>query len=215
MTINLLTGNKDHAAVLEAVRAEAPDLLVLCELTSAWAKALAPLAAALPHVVSRPDEGNFGIALHSRLPIREHGLASLGPDWTLAIRATIEIPGGPLGVLAAHAPRPGGARGTAERDLAYVAVPAQLGLLPERRIVVGDLNGTRFGGSFADLLAATGLRDSGEGFGLQGTWPASLPAPLRIAIDHVLVAPTIAVRSRRIGPDVGSDHLPLIVDLSL
>jgi endonuclease/exonuclease/phosphatase (EEP) superfamily protein YafD len=215
MAVNLLRQNEDHAAVLGAVRAERPDLLVCTELTPEWARALAPLAAELPHVVSAPEPGWFGIALHSRLPIREYAVVSLGAEWARAIRAVVDTPAGALGVLAAHAPQPGGARRNAERDLAYVAMPAQLAMLPPRRIVVGDLNSTRFGGSFADLLAATGLRDSGEGFGLQPTWPAQLPFPMRIAIDHVLVPPMVAVVDRRVGPDVGSDHLPLVVDLQL
>ena len=63
------------------------------------------------------------------------------------------------------------------------------------------------------LVGTTGLCDTRAGFGYQGSFPAS-SAILRIPIDHVLVSCEVGVRARRIGPDVGSDHLPVIVDLA-
>lgn len=47
-----------------------------------------------------------------------------------------------------------------------------------------------------------------------GTYPAWLPIEfLRIGIDHVLTGPNIFRQQCRTGPDVGSDHLPVIADL--
>ena len=46
------------------------------------------------------------------------------------------------------------------------------------------------------------------------SWPAEY-CPLGITIDHCLVSPDIEVKQRLVGPDVGSDHLPVIVDLLL
>ena len=60
----------------------------------------------------------------------------------------------------------------------------------------------------------TGLRDSSRGMGLQPTWPADIPL-LWIPIDHCLYSDGIEIRGRRTGPDVGSDHFPLIVDFEL
>jgi len=37
----------------------------------------------------------------------------------------------------------------------------------------------------------------------------------RVAIDHCLVSPEIAIRDRHIGPDVGSDHFPVVLDFAL
>jgi len=49
---------------------------------------------------------------------------------------------------------------------------------------------------------------------VQDTWHAHLPAP-RIPIDHVLVPPEATVLRREVGPDIGSDHLPIEAEIVL
>jgi len=36
-----------------------------------------------------------------------------------------------------------------------------------------------------------------------------------LPVDHCLVSPSVALVSRTVGPDVGSDHRPLLVEFSL
>jgi len=42
-----------------------------------------------------------------------------------------------------------------------------------------------------------------------------MPGSLRIPLDNCLVSEEVAVAGRRVGPDIGSDHLPLVVDFAL
>lgn len=46
------------------------------------------------------------------------------------------------------------------------------------------------------------------------TWPVGF-WPLRIPIDHALHSAGVIVRDVRVGPDVGSDHFPLVVEARL
>jgi endonuclease/exonuclease/phosphatase (EEP) superfamily protein YafD len=62
------------------------------------------------------------------------------------------------------------------------------------------------------LGTGLGLCDTRAGFGLQASFPA-WSAVMRIPIDHVLASCSIGVRDRWIGPDIGSDHLPVLIDL--
>ncbi len=48
----------------------------------------------------------------------------------------------------------------------------------------------------------------------QATWNARRWVP-RIPIDHVVVSPEVKVIARRVGPDVGSDHLPIEATLAI
>jgi endonuclease/exonuclease/phosphatase (EEP) superfamily protein YafD len=45
------------------------------------------------------------------------------------------------------------------------------------------------------------------------TWPTPLPAPLRVPIDTVFVGGGLSLRDLHAGPDLGSDHLPVIAEI--
>jgi endonuclease/exonuclease/phosphatase (EEP) superfamily protein YafD len=80
--------------------------------------------------------------------------------------------------------------------------------------VLGDLNATPWSYYFQRLVRESGLTDSSKGRGIHATWPAGL-FPLRIPIDHCLLSPEIGVINKMTGNNVGSDHLPVVVDLQL
>jgi endonuclease/exonuclease/phosphatase (EEP) superfamily protein YafD len=215
-SVNLRFDNDDHAAVLAMLRSEPFDVIAVTEMTKAWLSALQALNADYPHYRGWPGTC-FGIGLWSRYPLQDAQVLPLGsPVWP-AIRAVVLAPQGACTLLVVHAPRPGlsGQADTDFRDRALAAIPRLLEKAARPRIVIGDCNDTRWSGAFGSLLSATGLADSADGRGWQPSWPTSLPSLLRIPIDQCLIEPTVAVLRRRLGPDVGSDHLPLFVDLEL
>lgn len=78
--------------------------------------------------------------------------------------------------------------------------------IPAQRPVVG------FGAdSFKRLLRQSGLKDSAQGRGVCPTWPTFNPLML-IPLDHCLYSSGIEIMARQTGPQVGSDHFPVIVD---
>ena len=78
-------------------------------------------------------------------------------------------------------------------------------------MVCGDLNTTPWSPFFRDFMNQTGLRPASLGQGIPPTWTGRT-ALLGLAIDYVTVPPEVQVVSRRIGPNLGSDHRPVIVD---
>ena len=95
-----------------------------------------------------------------------------------------------------------------------MAVAERVRTLEEPAVVIGDLNTTPWSRLFARLVERTGLCDSRAGFGIQASFPSDM-AFLRIPIDHLLASCAVGVRARRIGPQVGSDHLPVIAGLTI
>ena len=94
------------------------------------------------------------------------------------------------------------------------SVAEQLQAIGGPKLLVGDLNTTMWGASYRDFAESTGLHNTRRGFGLAPSWPTHLPFAM-IPIDHCLVSDNLVVLDTRTGPDVGSDHLPLIVEFAL
>ena len=71
VSLNVYTANKDKRAVIDYLRQQSADLVVVMEVDERWEQALAELHDLYPHqfIQSRPD--NFGIGLLSRWPLTE------------------------------------------------------------------------------------------------------------------------------------------------
>ena len=84
------------------------------------------------------------------------------------------------------------------------------------KICVGDLNTTTWSRYFKDFVEQSGMRSVREGFGILASWPTFLrPKWMMIPIDHCFVSDDIRVVNAFVGERIGSDHLPLIVELEL
>ena len=214
LSANVLANNRDHAALLELIERERPDVVALVEFDTAWMAAVRPLHAAYRHRIERPD-GTRGLALYSRFPLRDDPTPILFHPLDLpdpALAATLDLPSGPLNLWVLHPSNPlsgwGRDRGRDEAMALAVAIARR----PGPTLVVGDMNRTDGSPILDDFLRESGLRDTRYGFGRQPSWPAW--SPYRIAIDHGFVGPEWAVVDRRLGPSIGSDHLPLLLDLA-
>lgn len=211
MLLNLNAANREFDRVLDLIRQEDPDLVALLEVDHSWAQALAPLRKRYKGWSERARPDNFGILFMTRLPVEELTIFKLGGGQA-CVEAKLRTEQGPLTVLAAHPVPPSSAHWAAQRNRQLAAMAQKLAATPGARMLLGDLNLSPWSPYFSDLLETSGLRDSRAGFGLQTTWPTQLFL-LRLPIDHCLVSPELAVIDHRVGPEVGSDHFPLIVDL--
>jgi endonuclease/exonuclease/phosphatase (EEP) superfamily protein YafD len=211
ISLNVFARNPDKDRTLAYLRQRSADVVVLIEIDAAWAEALESLSPLYPHRVVEPRGDMFGVAVLSRLPLEDSRVEELagGPPVILT-----EVPCGERGCLlmAAHPTAPISAAWSARRD-AQLAAIGDLAAAESRPVIVaGDLNASPWSHGFRQLVAPGGLRDTAVGHGLQPSWNARHWVP-RIPIDHVIVSPEVRVRSRAIGPDVGSDHLPVEASL--
>lgn len=211
---NVLSVNDNHEGLITLVDAEAPDIVVLEEVTAAWAEAIAVLADDYPYRYVIPRSDNFGIALLSRAPFVDVRHLASPPLGHPTIQARIDWHGNNIDLIASHPTVPVNPVVYAARNRQLDSLAALVAESDGPVVLVGDLNATPWDRHYRRLEAATGLRNARRGFGIVPTWPTFLPIAM-IPIDHVLVSPGIGVRSVTAGPDIGSDHLPLIVTLAL
>ncbi|MDX9868474.1 MAG: endonuclease/exonuclease/phosphatase family protein [Kiritimatiellia bacterium] len=211
---NILTRNTDAQALLRLAEREQPDVVILQEPNARWLRDLAPLTNRYPVYASMPREDNFGAAIYCRSNALEAGIFQLDdPEGAPSTRARIRIGDQTLTVVGTHALAPYNAAMWKGRNRFLRRLARHLRDWGTPLVVTGDFNNTPWSAHFQTFLRESGLTDSAQGRGPLPTWPASRPF-LRIPLDHCLHSSDVRIVSRRRGPDIGSDHLPLILDLA-
>ena len=211
-TFNLLTANTRYDDAMKWIRETDPDVIFLPEVDEIWASALSPLQASHPHVIEHIVEGNFGFALYSKLPIVSQEIIPCGKLELPLLKTRLTGPKGEFTLFGAHPVPPSTGFWASERDafLQVLADEASKETLPV--IATGDFNATRWSHGMKPLWNA-GLLDSAKGRGAGSTWMRG-SFLLAVPIDHVLFrAPGATCSKRWIGPDLGSDHRPVVAEI--
>jgi endonuclease/exonuclease/phosphatase (EEP) superfamily protein YafD len=211
LNANVRASNTNSAGLIALVTAVEPDVIAVLEFTEHFADTLRVLDDAYPHQVLVPESSNFGIAVYSRWPFANAEVFDL--DGFAAIDAQIVNDRGAWHLIAAHCMPPIGADLAALRNRQLEQLAEYVGAVTAPHIVVGDLNLAPFSPYFADFIATTGLSNALRGNGPSFTWPSFFP-PLGIPIDYVLTSAEFQATDYLRGDDIGSDHLPVIVDVN-
>ena len=211
---NVLSGNTEYGRLFTLIDDESPDIIVLQEISPAWAAELQSLQVAYPYSQIEARDGNFGIALLSRLPLTSSRVVTSPPLNYPTIVADVSIDERSLHVVTTHPMIPLGRTFYDARNEQLATLPALLNSESDARLLVGDLNASMWELTFRSLEQASGLRNARAGFGVVPTWPTFMPFAM-IPIDHVLVSDAISVKEFKSGTRIGSDHLPLVLTLSL
>jgi len=219
LTLNVLRGSADPAAVVWAAGRHQVDLLVMQELTPGMVHRLADagLDTLLPHRHLSPRPGPNGTGLWARWPLAPlppvPGVVSAAP------RARIQpLDGWPVTVTGVHA-RPPVGRNVRRWQQELAAIRSALIGTDGQQVIAGDFNASRDHRPFRDLLAA-GFLDCADaaqrrpwpGF----TWPAGRWIPPVIRLDHVLVSRGgTRVRASQIIRVPGTDHRGVLAVIQL
>lgn len=210
---NVYTPNTNYAAVIDRVKRENPDVLIFIEINQKWSDALkAGLKAAYPEIREIPREDNFGIAVYSRIPVKEVTAEYLTGIDVPCFRAVLSLGDKETVLWAVHTLPPVGAGRWEIRNRQLEVLGEKIRGESRPVIVTGDLNTSSWSYGFS-MLAGKTLRDGALGKGFVGTWPTMWPRFLRTHLDHVLVSKEFGVASYRVLPQIGSDHQPVAAEL--
>lgn len=221
LSMNVNLRNAPDGYSLEWLRSERPDVVAVIEMPHAWADAFAAMTDEYPYAYARPSDADAkGIGLYSRYPMVDVREETTCAECQPFVEATLEHPLGRIRVFAIHPLSPMTDERTQWRDTELATIAERCAASNVPTIVLGDFNETPYGGAFRDFLAVSGYSPSRSVEGFSPTWPSSydhieVPELLRIPIDHVVVSPHFATNSFHVGPQIGSDHLPIVAQLGL
>ncbi|MCE2528110.1 MAG: endonuclease/exonuclease/phosphatase family protein [Actinomycetia bacterium] len=218
ISFNVQGQNEQYQQVIDFLRQADADVIFLHEANRLWEEAISEAITegrfAYHQHRSRPDHLVFSTLTLTRvrpLEVTSHGWAE---SEARAMEVVVSLGDTEVTLFGIHPLAPTNPRRTSLRDaqFAFVAKWARGSRGPT--VVTGDFNATPWSHVFAPLIDA-GLRNSQRGYGLAPSFPTNGNFLARVPIDHLLHSPHLAVADRWLGPDLGSDHLPLVVDLAL
>lgn len=221
-TITVMTFNMraelppDGAEFYTWIAEQSPDVIVFQERPQTRPDRIPELADVYPHQIEQSDY---------RLTLSRYAFVETSDD-----RVVIEIDGQPVAIYNVHSTYPilpesrfpvlnsipvlqlipRYDESQRNRDIAELIETLADETLPH--IVIGDFNMSQHSLVYSDVAVV--LRDVFReiSVGLGNTWPVPLPM---LRLDYVWVDDSFAPLSIAIGPDLGSDHLPLVATLEL
>lgn len=214
LVANVHTSNMNHTALIDLVHNESPDVVALLEVNERWVQAVQTLCEDYPYHRFQPRPDNFGIGLLSRHPLENVKVREFGNSEAPNIVATVAADTQEITLIVTHLMPPVGSREYGQRNSQLDGIAEYIAQQNRPTIVAGDLNLTMWSWCHDRFLDQTGLKNARKGFGITPTWPTKLPL-LFVPIDHCMCSKEIAVTEFRTAQRIGSDHLPIIVDLKL
>ncbi|HBG07882.1 MAG: hypothetical protein A2075_18925 [Geobacteraceae bacterium GWC2_58_44] len=231
ITCNIQSGNFDLSRLSSLISKSEADVVALQECSQ---QAKLPL----PEGWQLIREGE--LAVMSRYPLRsQRTLQTLHPPhkWprTSLLSCVISVPGGDVAFCAVHLPSPRYGlmnmldrklllnfsrsgllvRETAHRLQAARDAQRAIEALDLPVIVAGDFNMPVESSIYRECWS--GYRNAFSSLGLGFGWTERVDVrgiPLAARIDHVLTGEGLVPRTCQVGPDIGSDHLPVLADIA-
>lgn len=217
MSFNLLSTNDHYGDVVDFIRENQPDLVLLHESSLPWETAMESSGLGYEVFKARSEDLIFGTLVMVRKPTERLDIVSFG--FAESDPRSVEVAFQPEGwdtqlrVLSTHPLAPTdadrAALGDAQLDFAARWASDQ----QQPYLVSGDFNATPWSWPFRNLIEVGNLRNSQTGFGVQPTFAANSNPFFRVPIDHLVQSEELVVLNRSLGPAMGSDHFPLIVEL--
>ena len=209
---NLYYRNEDAAAVRRSIETADADVVILIELGQGLTGTLDEVLAGYPHRIAstRLDQarGPSRSMIASRWPLQSVADRPVGLH---DVTAVVDSPIGPLNVVGVHLTRPWPFQYQWGQISQTMALEGLVKDLAGPVVVAGDFNSVSTARIGRQVRREVGLHPAP---GFPGTWPDGLPAPFGLTIDQVYASGDLAFVSRRLGRPTGSDHRPVVTEVT-
>ena len=201
VTTNVLGSNPDISRLKAWVQEVQPQIVGVVEVREHHRQTLEAMG--YEYTTLYPHPGNFGLALLSRTPPKSVRLLDEESPFPSLLAEWPEYK-----VLLTHPIPPISAEARLIGDQQVLRIVEELKKSQVPVIAMGDFNATGWDMRLRPLLEF-GLKDSRKGHGIIPTWPSDMSLA-QIPIDHILIPKTWTSLECARGPDIGSDHFPLM-----
>jgi endonuclease/exonuclease/phosphatase (EEP) superfamily protein YafD len=213
VSFNMYRANGRSAEAVDWLLAQNADIVVLLEAAPEQQGELKRLIQHFPYVYGCSAEHYCSTMILARQAARAvwpHAVGDADNRKALsALTASFDWQGQTVPITAVHLDRPW-PLGRQNREM--VALNIVMQTVARGGIVVGDFNSAPTTFAMRDMAAAGDVRLAS---GLTGTWPSDGAGLLRLPLDQLYLGPCLSAGEVSRGPSLGSDHFPLISDISV
>lgn len=210
--LNVNFGNQSYARTADYIRSHNPDVVLIEELTDEWAKAIARELPEYRYGVIATRQDPFGIGVFSRIPTEKNETRYLANYVYPANVCDFALNSTKLRLVHVHALPTISATFYDAHCKQLADLAKMLNSEGTSLIVSGDFNSPAWSGLMQSIMANGKLHSAASSHGWKPTWPTAF-RQAGVGIDHCLVDDKVQADSFEVGPDVGSDHYPLCIDI--
>ncbi len=210
---NVLEERDAFRRTIQFARDNNADVVMLAEFPSGLSETeWRMIAGDYSHHAGRPSSGGVNVTVLSRLPLSD--IEPIGVSWRpnrQGMAVQVATSAGPFTLVAVHPSVPAIPIAQRARDETARVAFQRTRDAQTPTLLVGDFNTVAWAPLIQDATADGHLTRAH--LGIASTWMAPVPV-LGLPIDHAFAANGARI-SARVGPGIGSDHLPLLIDVQI
>ncbi len=213
---NIYKDNKSLSNLISEIKRETPQIALFIEVRPHHLNELTTVIHEYRYMIFDPKmyTSHVGMVFLSTFPIVDCNIINLSEHGNAIIRVRLKVNGKDVVFYGVHLPRIGIDRNFRVRQKIFTRLASMISTESMPVIIAGDFNTTPYSPIFRRFIEISKLSDSSKDYGWYPTWPAFFP-PLWIPIDHILVSQEIHIVNKDRGSYIGSDHYPIMANLSL
>jgi endonuclease/exonuclease/phosphatase (EEP) superfamily protein YafD len=212
---NVYQDNTNYSKILQQIKENDPDVILLLETNKAWEKNMDVLIKDYPHCLKKPLENTYGLLFYSRFEIVEGKVNFLVEKDVPSVEATIVTPGGKkIKVWGLHPkpPVPGEDNRSTAKDKELMKVALKAKDIKGPVVVMGDLNDVAWSYVTELFRKTSQLLDPRRGRGFYSTFSAN-HWYMRFPLDYVFCSSHFGLLDMKRLNHNGSDHFAMFIHL--
>lgn len=207
---NIHSSNTKYGRFKNLIKVHEPKIIVVQEMTSSWKENLSEILNDFKYQILISREDNFGIAVYSKIPFLDKKVFT-GKAGVESIYFKIMMRDKEVSFVSMHPLPPVTHDYWGLRNDQYREISEFLREISGEKILIGDLNTVPWSSHLNKLKKDVSLISLNT---FNDTWHSSFPFFFRIKLDHAFISTGLEGKMS-ILKDIGSDHLPALIEVGL
>jgi endonuclease/exonuclease/phosphatase (EEP) superfamily protein YafD len=224
LSANVWINNQNYPDIIALVRKENPDIAMFYEVTAPGRDQLDTLNDILPNSAGRDS----GAIIYTKLSLNGTKIWDNNPKLNnTTVIENLQHHNHTFTLVATHPSSPHSEAQFLRRNQQLIDLAEYLANSPQPIVMGGDFNISMWSTYYRQFVERSRITNARQGFGVIPTWspmrlrwtiPDVLQPWLSVPIDYIFTRSgtfTMRTTSMKAGPNIGSDHLPVIAEIGV